>query len=213
MDALANAAEEAAKAAAEEVESLEQKDDDKEKDYEDETEEEEDEVAQHVEVDKIIVENVESDENDDLVEASPVEDYDNDYEINDLSLATWAEMKLFQVKNTCCAGSFCLMKGVSVPLAQEASRCCACGCASHLSCQVQLKDADDKLCRLCAKTEKMGRRVEVETSDELQQEISKKKRKLKLEFVSRKKFNELCMEYEDGFHDEMDGSTGKLFVE
>lgn len=162
MDALATAAEEAAKAAVEEIEEKEDTTD------EDEEEEDEDDEVAHVDVDKIISE---SDEDDDLVvEASPV----NDYELNDFCLATWTERKLFQVKNTCCAGSFCLMKGVSVPLAQEGSRCCACGCASHLSCRVQLKDTDDKLCRLCAKTERMGRRVEVENSDELQQEFSKK---------------------------------------
>jgi hypothetical protein len=203
MEALATAAQEAAKASYDESEEME--------------EEKEDENNQNEEFVQVndVEDIVENEDDDDLPKAEVVVDY----EVNEFCLTLWNQSKLLQVKNTCCANSFCLMKAVSVPLSQEGSRCAACGFASHLSCRLQLKDNDHKVCRSCGKTDRTGRRIEIEISDELQEEMLKDKRNMKLEFVSKKQFNEIIMEYEDGLYDEddeeesTDDSDGELFIE
>ena len=208
MDALATAAEEAAKAA-------------EEMEYDNDNDNEEG-VAE-VDAEEVIDDD---EDDDDLPKAQEVEevvdDLDYDYEVNEWCFTAWNQNQLFQVKNICCANSFCSMKGVSVPLSKESNRCIACGFAAHHSCRVQLKDHDQqhKVCKLCCKIEGLVRsRTEIEISDELQEELLKNKMDIPIEFVSKKRFNEILLEYEDGIHedveensDDQDGSDGKFFI-
>jgi hypothetical protein len=136
-----------------------------------------------------------------------------DFEISEAGqfVTHWSNGKLYQMKTTCAAGRKCLMGGVHLQCNRFSNRCSACGFALHLSCHVKLKNSTETICRSCGNTTAIGRRVEVEPTDELEELMSKKKIDMELVFLTKQEMNAMIARMVDGL-DDPQSTDGKFFM-